>query len=133
MYEHHGKRRLPVSHRGQRVPGLYRRPKRPSDRQDGDTFEVIFRDETGTQRQKTLSARTVQRAVAEAEEYRTQLRRGEVVIASRLTFAQVAEEYFAVTESLVATGERAQRTLDLYRQRYRKHIEPVLGRKRMQD
>jgi hypothetical protein len=133
MHDHHRKRRLPVEHRGQRVPNLYRRPKAAQDRREGDTFEVIFRDETGTQRQKTLTSRTVQRAVAEAEDYRTQLRRGEIVVSQRRTFGEAAEEFFEITEALVATGERSRRTLKLYRQRYGKHIAPVLARRRILD
>jgi integrase len=122
-----------VIHRGQRVPNLYTRPKTPSDSRAGDVYEVVYRDELGKQRQKTLNARTVQRAIAEAEEHRTKVRRGEVVAAPRLTMSEVAAEYLAMTESLVTTGERSQRTLDLYRQRYTKHVDPVLGRRRMQD
>jgi integrase len=133
MHVHHRKRRLPVEHRGQRVPNLYRRPKAAQDRQEGDTFEVIFRDETGAQRQKTLKSRSLQRAVAEAEDYRTQLRRGELVVSSRLTFGEAAEEFLQITEALVATGERSRRTLDLYRQKYTKHVAPVLAKKRIQD
>lgn len=133
MHTHHRKRRVPVIHRGQRVPNLYTRPKPPTDRREGDTYEVVFRDEIGKQRQKTLQARTVQRAVVEAEEYRSQVRRGEIVVSSRLTFTEVAEEFFALMETLVATGERSQRTLDLYRQRFKNHIEPTLGRRRVQD
>jgi integrase len=133
MQRHDRKRRLPVVHRGQRVQGLWVRPKSEDDRREGDTYEVVFRDETGAQRQKTLKARTVQRAVVEAEEYRTQIRRGEIVVSSRLTVNELAEEYFTLMDSLVATGERSPRTLDLYQQRYRTHIEPTLGRKRVQD
>jgi integrase len=75
----------------------------------------------------------VQRAVVEAEEYRTQIRRGELVSPSRVTFGEVAEEFLGITEALVATGERSQRTLDLYRQRYGRHIEPVVGAKQIHD
>src|SRR5207248_429175 len=100
---------------------------------EGETFELIFRDSEGTQRQKTLDARTVQRAIAEAEQYRSKVRTGEVVSPSRLTFGEVAEEFFGITEALVATGERSRRTLELYRQRYAKHIGPAIGRKRIQD
>jgi integrase len=133
MHIHDRKRREPVIHRGQRIPNLYKRPKPPGDRLDGHTFEVIYRDELGKQRQKTLRSRSVQRAIAEAEEYRTQVRRGEVSAPSRLTVAEVAEEYFGVTAGLVASGERSQRTLDLYRQRFEKHIAPVVGSRRVQD
>lgn len=133
MPAHSAKRREPVVHRGQRVPNLYKRPKRAADKREGDTFELIHRDEAGKQRQKTLQARTVQRAIVEAEEYRTKVRRGEVSASSRLTLSEVAAEYFSRLEAAVATGERAQRTLDLYRQRYRKYVEPSLGNRRMQD
>jgi integrase len=133
MQPNHPKRRLPVIHRGQRVPNLYKRPKRPTDRREGDSFEVIYRDPAGKQRQKTLTSRTVQRAIVEAETFRTQLRRGEAVIPSRLTFSEVAGEFFGVTKALVTTGERSQRTLDLYSQRFAKHIAPVMGRCRVQD
>jgi integrase len=133
MYEHHRKRRIPVVHRGQRVPNLYKRPKTDRDRSDGETFEVMFRDDRGMQRQKTLTARTVQRALVEAEDYRAKIRRGELVSPSRLTFGDAAEEFFAITEALVASGERSQRTLDLYRQRYRQHIAPTVARRRVQD
>src|SRR4051794_29888772 len=92
------KRRVRVTHRGQHVPNLYTRPKSPADRREGNTFEVIFRDELGKQRQKTLSARNVQRAVAEAEDYRTLVRRGDVMPASRITFEEVAEEFFGLSE-----------------------------------
>lgn len=132
MHDHHRKRRLPVTSRGQRVPNLYRRPKAASDTIPGDVFEVIYRDDLGKQRQKTLNSRTVQRAVVEAEEYRSKLRRGEVV-ASRLTVSEIAVEFFDLTESLVSTGERSQGTLDLYRQRFATHIEPIIGRRRAED
>lgn len=132
MHSNDRKRRLPVEHRGQHVRNLYKRPKRPNDRREGDTFEVIFRDDSGKQRQKTLKARTIQRAVAEAEEYRTQIRRGELIPSTRQTFGEIAAEFFGITEALVGTGERSQRTLDLYRQRHGKHIAPILDRKRIE-
>src|SRR5262249_30149322 len=97
MHANHRKRREPVVYRGQRVRNLYIRPKPSTDRREGDTFEVTYRDETGKQRQKTLRARTVQRAIVEAEEYRSKVRRGEVLPASTLTFGEVAEEFLAIT------------------------------------
>src|SRR5579859_7108223 len=133
MPGHSAKRREPVINRGQRVPSLWKRPKKSDDKREGDTFEVIYQDELGKQRQKTLAARTLQRAVVEAEEYRSKVRRGEVVSSSRLTLSEVAGEYFSRLEAAVATGERSQRTLDLYRQRFRKYFEPSLGKRRVQD
>ncbi|MGZ4405134.1 MAG: tyrosine-type recombinase/integrase, partial [Gaiellaceae bacterium] len=58
---------------------------------------------------------------------------GELIAPSRQTFGEVAAEFLGITGALVATGERSQRTVDLYGQRYRKHIAPVLDRKRIQD
>jgi integrase len=54
------------------------------------------------------------------------------VAPTRLSFEQVADEYFEMVESLVASGERSERTLEIYRQQYRQHIEPRLGRVRIQ-
>lgn len=133
MPGHSAKRRVAVVHRGQRVPNLWKRPKKDGDKREGDTFEVVFRDELGGQRQKTLTARTVQRAIVEAEEYRSKVRRGEVVASSRLTLSEVAAEYFAGLEATVSTGERSQRTLDLYRQRFGKYVEPSLGKRRVAE
>ena len=114
-------------------PELNRRPRSDTDRREGDTFEVVYRDDAGRQRQKTRNARSLQRAIIEAEEHRSDVRRGEAVPTSRLTFNEVAHEFFALTESLVATGERSQRTLDLYRQRCSKHVEPLIGRRRVSE
>jgi integrase len=75
----------------------------------------------------------VQRAIVEAEEHRSKVRRGEISTSSRLTLSEVATEYFSRLEAAVASGERSKRTLDLYRQRYRKYIEPTLGNRRVQD
>jgi integrase len=122
-----------VVHRGKRVPNLYKRPKHAGDARYGDVFEVIFRDEFGCQRQKTLRSRTVQMAIDEAEEYRTQLRRGEVLPPSHVTVNEVAREYFEVLDGLVSSGDRAKGTLDLYRQRYGTHLDPSLGKRRIQD
>jgi integrase len=133
MQAHDRKRRLPVFQRGQRVPNLYTRPKHPSDRREGEAFEVIFRDETGQQRQKTLRSRSLRQAIEEAEEYRTELRRGEALPPSRLRFDEVVEEFFDVMDGLVASGERSPRTRDLYRQRYRSHIKPILGQRRVHE
>src|SRR5690348_7638860 len=101
MPANHRNRREPVVHRGQRVPNLWTRPKRPGDHREGDTFEVIFRDDSGRQRQKTLKSRTLQRAIAEAEGLRTQIRRGELAAPSRLTLSEVAGEFFARVEASV--------------------------------
>jgi integrase len=133
MHKHDRKRRLPVVHRGKRLPNLYKRPKRNGDTSYGDTFELVYRDDAGRQRQQTLNARTVQRAIQEAEEHRTQIRKGEALPRSPITVSEVASEYLDVFQALVSTGERSQGTLSLYRQRYRTHLEPALGKRRIQD
>ena len=133
MHTDHRKRRMPVINRGRRVPNLYRRPKPPRIAAKVTPSRSSIATRPASSGRRRSQARTIQRAIVEAEEYRTQLRRGEVLPPSRLTFARGREEYFEIIEALVATGERSQRTLDLYRQRYRTHIEPSLGRKRVQD
>ena len=44
----------------------------------------------------------------------------------------MADEYFAVLDSLVISGERSERTADIYKQQWQAHIEPKLGRVKVQ-
>jgi integrase len=46
--------------------------------------------------------------------------------------SEAAADCFKAAEGMVATGELAQRSLDLYRQRFRTHLEPRIGRMRLQ-
>jgi hypothetical protein len=50
------------------------------------------------------------------------------VTPSKATFADVANDFLELFESLVGSGERSERTLELYRQHYRAYLEPRFGR-----
>lgn len=77
---------------------------------------------------------TVRDATAEREKRRVDARSGRSVAPSRITLARhAAENYFPHLAERVAAGERSERTLAHYRQLWRSHIEPVLGRARVQE
>jgi integrase len=57
---------------------------------------------------------------------------GELPTPSRRTVGEVADEFFELLDSLVRSGELKSRTLDLYRQRWRSHIEERLSRRQLQ-
>jgi integrase len=89
---------------------------------------------TGKWRMVTLKqAETLTQAKRAAREILGKRDRRELVAPSRLTFGEVWTEYEAMFESLVASGEKSERTLELYRQRYRTHLEEPLGRLRIQN
>jgi integrase len=67
-------------------------------------------------------------AKAAREKLRVQVRAGEAVVPSKVTFSEVAEDFFELFESLVGSGERSERTLELYRQHYGAYLEPRFGR-----
>src|SRR6476620_2134467 len=54
-------------------------------------------------------------AKAERDEFLAKQRRGEIAPPTKITFAEVATEFLASFEALVAAGERAERTLERYR------------------
>src|SRR5512133_44014 len=70
---------------------------------------------------KTVARRLLRDLLGKAD-------RGEAVTPSRATLTEVWADFEATFASLVAAGEKAPRTLDLYRQQWRSHIEPRLGR-----
>jgi integrase len=109
------------------APNLWQR------KSDGRFEDIRTNPATGRQQLRTLQARTVTEAKREQRALAVQVDRGEAVAPSRITFGEVAAEYLEMLESLVATGERSERTLEAARQRYRTHLEEVLGRVRIQS
>jgi integrase len=89
-------------------------------------------DAGGTWRTKTIQAKNLTEARRRREELNVRVRAGEEPVASRVKLEAVAEDFFATFESLVFAGEKSQRTLDLYRQRWRTHLERPLGRLNVQ-
>src|SRR6266581_1473196 len=59
--------------------------------------------------------------------------RGELLAASRLTFADLAETWLDNFAALVEAGERGERTLENYTYFLKNHLLPALGRKRLQE
>lgn len=84
-----------------------------------------------------LQFKTVGRKLAEARRQRTlllgQADRGELPAATRLTFEQLATTWLEHFEGLVTAGERAPRSLEHYAYLLEKHINPAIGRKRIQE
>jgi hypothetical protein len=91
--------------RVQGVPNLYVRPK------DG-RFEHGFTGPDGRWHIVTLKARNKTEAKLELAERISKLGRGDTVTPSRVTFGENSEDYEAMLASLVANGERAERTLE---------------------
>jgi integrase len=73
------------------------------------------------------------RARKAREAARVDIARGDAVSPSKATLASVAEAFFEEFESKVATGEKAERTLELYRQRWSTHLDSTLGPKPVQS
>jgi hypothetical protein len=90
-------------------------------------YLVGYADVDGAWRMKTLKARTRTEARAERDEFLASLRRGEIVVPSRVTVREVIDEYLAGLDALVASGERAERTVERYRQHLEGHVAPKLG------
>jgi integrase len=83
-------------------------------------YEVKWTDSEGKYRSRTLSASNLTDAKKERNKLIVKRDEGESIGVIRKTVDQVAEEFFASW-----TG--AERSLDLYQRRYRKHLKPTLG------
>lgn len=57
----------------------------------------------------------------------SKLRAGQVAAPSKITFEEVAAEYVAGLEAMVAAGDRAPRTLERYKQHLDVHVLPGIG------
>jgi integrase len=81
--------------------------------------------------------KAVGRKLAEARRQRDLLSakalQGELLTPTSLTFAELAEQWLEGFEALVASGERAERTLEHYRYHLERHLLPAFGRRRLQE
>jgi len=81
--------------------------------------------------------KTVGRKLAEARRQRDLLsakaQRGELLSPVRISFAELAQQWLTGFEALVASGERAERTLEHYRYHLERHLLPALGTRRLQE
>ena len=116
--QHHGTARR-VRVKGK--PGVYVRPgtKPP-------VYEISFSDSAGRRRWKTIDG-GLREAVALRDELRSRVRRGERVAPSRMTFAELAETWFAGKTQL------RRGTRDNYRSALDRHLLPRFGRRRIGD
>jgi integrase len=73
------------------------------------------------------SRRALAEARTERDEFLASLRRGEIVVPSKVTLREVIEEYLVGQDALVASGERSARTVERYRQHLEGHVIPKLG------
>ena len=119
-----GPRVLARDKQGRPVTGVYTR---------GGRFIVQYTDSTGRVRFKTTEARSLTEARAEREKLRVDVRSGEAVVPSKVKLVDVAQDFLSTFESLVLAGEKSECTLELYRQRWRTHLEPKLGRLSIQQ
>jgi integrase len=97
-------------------------------RPNGTTFECAY---TGSDRRrhfKTLKSTTITAARREASTIIGARNERKDRAPSRLTFGELAEQFFASFEAKVASGERKQRSLDDYRHRWACYLERDLDR-----
>src|SRR4051812_36248679 len=76
---------------------------------------------------------TLRQARAEREKLCASSRDGSTVAPSAVTVDEIASRFFQHFEGRVAVGERSERTLDLYRQRYASHLQGPLGKVKVQQ
>jgi integrase len=81
--------------------------------------------------------KTVGKKLAEARRQRDLLsakaQLGQLAPTVRLSFGELAEQWLEGFEALVASGERAERTLEHYRYHLDRHLLPVFGSRRLQE
>src|SRR2546428_2652949 len=99
-------------------------------RQKNGKYAVCVRVD-GQARFRTLEAATLVEALRQRELLQSAGRLGNLPLSPRLTFAEVAGRWLAEFEAKVTSGERRERTLDLYRSQLHRHLLPRLGRRRL--
>jgi integrase len=98
--------------------------------QRGDALYHVYFD--GKQREVVLRAQTLTAARKEAAQRNVKREGGELPAPSRRTVGDVAAEFFSLQETLVLSRELRPRTLELYRQRWKSHLEERLSGKAIQ-
>jgi hypothetical protein len=101
-------------------PGIYYRESGNGKRR----YEISFTDSLGKRRWKVVDG-NLEAAEAAREELRGRIRKGERVVPTRLTLAELAAEWFAAQANL------RPRTRERYELALRVHVLPRLGRARV--
>src|SRR5436309_812693 len=86
----------------------------------------------GKPRFKTVGGKLAQ-ARRQRDLLSAQAQQGKFLEPSRLTLAELAQEWLEGFEALVVSGERAERTLEHYRYHLDGHLLPALGKRRLQE
>ena len=95
-------------------------------------YEVKFRDADGAFRSLTLKhVRTETEAKVAARRILGKRDGGDRVVAVNVTISNAAEEWFSVLDGTAAAGERSERGVQEYRDRWRLHIDPRIGRRKL--
>jgi integrase len=116
--------------RGKRVkvaPGIFQRELDS----DGTRFQIFWN--VDRREQSKVFHGSLTQAKAERERLRVKTREGEIVMRTKVTVKQVAEEFFESVAGKVARGERGSRTLESYRAQFANHIEPKIGNRPIQS
>jgi integrase len=101
-------------------PGVYYRLDRSGQRR----YEITFRDSTGTRRWRTIDG-SLRAAEAALREVGGRKDRGERVVSSNATFAEIAQAW------LEAQTQLRPRTREWYDVALRRHVSPRLGSRRV--
>jgi len=99
-------------------------------RADGSMYHVY--SDNGKQREVRLQAASLSAARKECSARNARKDTGELPAPSRRTVGEVTDEFFDLLDALVKSGELRPRTLELYRQRWRSHLEKRLSRRPLQ-
>ena len=100
--------------------------------QRGDALYHVYFD---GQRQHEVRLKATSLAAARKECARRNVKKdeGRLIAPTAITFSAVAEEFLAMQRGLLEEGRRSARTIALYEQRFKAHLEPALGRRRFQQ
>ena len=96
-----------------------------------DTFKSTVSEE-GRERVKHFYAQNWTQARRLHEQRLVKVRDGREHASSNWTMEDLAHDFFTYFEGLVASDERAPRTLEKYRSHYRIHLAPFFGRMKVQ-
>jgi integrase len=92
-------------------------------------YEVKWTDADGKYRSRTLGAKNLTEARRERDKLIVKRNDGHDITVCRKTLSEVASEYLASCEAKTKANppQMAERTLELYKQRYETHLKPSLG------
>jgi integrase len=107
------------------VPNLYRRPK------DGK-YELGYTGSDGKWHIRTLAGKSLTEAKMSMRAAQTEVDERRDVAPSKESLTRVANDLFTTMREEVTFGVGSIRTVELYEQRYRSHVEQTLGSRKVQ-